>query len=224
MEITCSHCQSRFNVSDEKLPSGKIAVMRCPNCKGKISIDLRERPEDSGPENLPGQIGGYDPTAEIEDDYDPSERPFDFLEEEAKTAIVCENDAKVLKAILPVLDIMEYSTSVAENLRDALRKMKYHNYDMVLVNETFDAGDPDTNGILIYLERMLMEIRRNMFVGLLTRRYRTMDRMAAFLKSVNITINVADVDKIDRILSRGINEYDLFYAIYKDSAKKLGVA
>ena len=51
-----------------------------------------------------------------------------------------------------------------------------------------------------------------------------MDNMAAFLKSVNITININDIDKIDRVLARGISEFDLFYAIYKDSAKKLGLA
>jgi hypothetical protein len=51
-----------------------------------------------------------------------------------------------------------------------------------------------------------------------------MDNMAAFLRSVNMTINIKDIDKIDKILSRGINEYELFYAIYKDSAKKFGIA
>ncbi len=224
MELVCPKCKEKFNVSDDKLPLGKIVAIRCPSCKEKISVDLRMQPPDAGPPEVKDQPKGFDPTMEKDEDYDPSEKPFDFLEEEAKTAIVCENDPKVLKAILPVLDIMEYSTSVAESLRDALRKMKYHTYDMVLVNETFDNSAPENNGILIYLEHMLMEVRRNIFVGLLTRRYRTMDNMAAFLRSVNITINLADVDKIDRILSRGINEYELFYAIYKESAKKLGIA
>jgi hypothetical protein len=68
-----------------------------------------------------------------------------------------------------------------------------------------------------------MDVRRNLFVGLLTQRFPTMDNMAAFLKSVNITINVKDIGSIDRILSRGISEYELFYATFKDSAKKLGM-
>jgi len=50
-----------------------------------------------------------------------------------------------------------------------------------------------------------------------------MDNMAAFLKSVNITINVKDIGSIDRILSRGINEYELFYSTVRDSAKKIGM-
>lgn len=224
MEISCNICKGRFNVPDEKLPEGKVVSIRCPKCKGKIVIDLTA--EGSGaPAPARTKTQGFDFDDSMDDDeYNSGERPFDFLEEEGKTAIVCEKDPGIVKAIKTVLDIMEYSVTVAESMRDALRKMKYHAYDMILINETFDAPDPESNGILIYLERLQMDVRRNIFVGLLTRRFATMDNMAAFLKSVNITINMNDIDKIDRILGRGISEFELFYAIYKDSAKKMGVA
>jgi predicted Zn finger-like uncharacterized protein len=226
MEISCNNCKGRFNIPAEKLPEGKVASIRCPKCKNKIVIDLtNEGPVSSEREPPPPRTQGFDFDEGMDDnEYNPDERPFDFLEEEGKTAIICEKDPTIVKAITTVLDIMEYSVTVAESMRDALRKMKYHTYDMVLINETFDAPDPESNGILIYMERLQMDVRRNIFVGLLTRRYATMDNMAAFLKSVNITINLGDIDKIDRILGRGISEFEMFYAIYKDSAKKLGVA
>jgi predicted Zn finger-like uncharacterized protein len=226
MDISCNNCQSRFNVPDDRLPEGKMASIRCPKCKGKIVIDLtseNKAADDHMPSSAPIRAFNFDEGAN-ENDYDADERPFDFLEEEGKTALICEKDPAIVKAIQTVLDIMEYSVTVAESMRDALRKMKYHAYDMILINEIFDAPDPEINGILIYLERLQMDTRRNIFVGLLTSRYATMDNMAAFLKSVNITINVNDIDKIDRILGRGISEFDMFYAIYKDSAKKLGLA
>jgi Lhr-like helicase len=49
-----------------------------------------------------------------------------------------------------------------------------------------------------------------------------MDRMAAFLKSVNVVIHVKDISQLDRILARAINENELFYAVFRESAKKLG--
>jgi predicted Zn finger-like uncharacterized protein len=224
MEFTCDKCQVRFMVPDEKLPDAKTAALRCPKCKEKLIVDLaglrKEKEVQKAPEKGVHDFG-FDEGAE---DYDVSERPFDFLEEEGKTAIICEEDPKIVKEIVTVLGIMEYTTTVVDTVRDALRKMKYHMFDMVLVNESFGGSDPDSNGILIYLERLNMDVRRNIFVGLLTRQYPTMDNMAAFLRSVNMTINVKDIDKIDKILSRGINEYELFYAIYKDSAKKFGMA
>jgi predicted Zn finger-like uncharacterized protein len=224
MEFTCDKCQVRFMVPDEKLPDAKTAALRCPKCKEKLLVDLAVLRKEKDIQKQPPKGNhdfGFDEGAE---DYDVSERPFDFLEEEGKTAIICEEDPKIVKEIVTVLGIMEYTTTVVESMRDALRKMKYHIYDMVLVNENFNGSDTDSNGILIYLERLNMDVRRNIFVGLLTRQYPTMDNMAAFLRSVNMTINVKDIDKIDKILSRGINEYELFYAIYKDSAKKFGMA
>ncbi len=219
MEFSCKNCNTRLNIPDEKLPKGKAASVVCPKCKEKIIIDL-QKDSLSKTDLKMFEENDFDEGTE---DYDVSERPFDFLEEEGKTALVCEENPKILKEIATVLEIMDYSITKAKNVREALRSMKYHIYDMVLVNETFSGSDPDANGILIYLDRLGMEVRRNIFVGLLTRQFATMDKMTAFLKSVNLIINLKDIKKIDRILSRGINEHELFYAIYKDSAKRLGI-
>ena len=219
MEITCKKCKTKLSIPDEKLPKDKAASVVCPKCKEKIIIDLQKEDISKTDAGM-FEENNFDEGTE---DYDVSERPFDFLEEEGKTALVCEESPEILKEITTVLEIMDYSITKAKNVREALRSMKYHIYDMVLVNETFSNSDPDANGILIYLDRLEMDVRRNIFVGLLSRRFTTMDKMTAFLKSVNLIINLKDINKIDRILSRGINEYELFYAIYKDSAKRLGV-
>ena len=224
MEITCDHCKTKLSVADEKLPEGKAAAIRCPKCKNKISIDLKNRQPAGGPANGPKPAPDSFNFDEGTDDYDAAERPFDFLEEEGNTALICENDPDIIKQITIVLGIMDYSITIAESVRDALKKMKYHTYNMILVNETFEGSDPDANGLLVYLERLSMDVRRNIFVGLLTRRFASMDNMAALIKSVNITINTKDINSLDRILARGINENDLFYAIFKESLKKMGLA
>ncbi|MGM0454116.1 MAG: zinc-ribbon domain-containing protein [Thermodesulfobacteriota bacterium] len=221
MEVTCSNCEKKINVPDEKVPAGKAFSLRCPGCKSKISIDLSPSAADSKPAV---DSGWSQQTAAGEEagSYDASEKPFDFLEEEGLTAMVCEEDPEVVNQIRSVLELMEYNVTVPANIRDALRKMKYHVYDMILVNEVFDGSEPDSNGILIYLERLNMAVRRNVFVGLLTSRHTTMDNMAAFLKSVNVTINLKDIGSLDRILSRGINENQLFYTVFQESMKKTG--
>lgn len=222
MEILCKSCNTKLSIADDKLPQGKAAAIKCPKCKNKISIDLRSPSEAGAPKDDAAEPNPFH-FDEGTEDYDASERPFDFLEEEGNTALICENDPEIVKQINIVLGIMDYSVVSADSIRDALKKMKYHTYDMLLINETFDGSDPDANGLLVYVERLEMDVRRNIFVGLLTKRYETMDNMAAFLRSVNITINLKDIGSIDRILSRGINEFELFYAAYKDSAKKLGI-
>ena len=228
MELKCDQCQSKLNVPDEKIPVGKVSSVRCPKCKAKITIDLRanqtsENSADNGSIFTAKGAESPDPNAGVDEEgYDASEKPFDFLEEEGKTALICENDSARFKQIKEILEIMEYNITEPEGIRDALRKMKYHTYHLVLVNEGFDESDPESNGILIYLERMPMEVRRDIYVGLISDRFPTMDYMTAFLKSVNITINPKDMASLDQILTRGINERDMFYGIYKESAQKFG--
>ncbi len=218
MEIICSSCEKKINIPEDKIPAGKSFTLRCPACKGKVSVDLTPKENGGDLEAAGWQQGPDEPDAE----YDASEKPFDFLEEEGLTAMVCENDPGSIKKIREVLDIMEYSVTVPDSVRDALRKMKYHVYDLILVNESFDGSSPSANGILIYLERLNMSIRRNIFVGLISKQYATRDNMAAFLKSVNLTINERDVPHLDKLLKNAINDNELFFTIFKESMRKVG--
>jgi DNA-binding response OmpR family regulator len=122
----------------------------------------------------------------------------------------------IKKVVLPVLDVLEYHLTEAKNSREALKTMRYHSYDLIVVNEYFDAKNPDANGVLIYLERLNMTIRRNIFVAMITRRFRTMDQMTAFQKSVNMVVNVDNISDFDKILRRGLADYGMFYQGYKD--------
>ncbi|MFO7838789.1 MAG: zinc-ribbon domain-containing protein [Desulfosalsimonadaceae bacterium] len=226
MEVKCQQCESRLTIADEKIPAGRVSTVRCPKCRAKITIDLR--PGEPGRDEKPvysanGAKGFRDAFHEVQTEgYDASEKPFDFLEEEGKTALVCEKDPQRLQSIKKTLELMEYHITEPDGIRDALRKMKYHVYDLILVNERFDSSEPDSNGILIYLERMAMDVRRDIYVALITERCATMDYMSAFLKSVNIVIHPRDIGSLDRILTRGINERDMFYDVFRESAKKYG--
>ncbi|MFW6010936.1 MAG: zinc-ribbon domain-containing protein [Desulfosalsimonas sp.] len=234
MEINCKSCGKSLNIPDEKIPKGKSFSVRCPACREKILVDLKPTMDESGladadwseqsasEKDASGEENKDDAFAVSGEDYDASEKPFDFLEEEGLTAMVMEEDKETAGHIKSVLEVMDYNVTAPDSIREALRKMKYHQFDLIVLNETFDSSSPDANGVLIYLQRLNMHVRRNIFVALLTERYNTKDNMAAFLKSVNIVINLKDIKSFDRILARGVNENDLFYSVFKESLKKLG--
>ena len=216
MEIVCQNCQSKFKIADDKLPSGTTASLKCPKCKTRMTITVpKVAPEAKGRDM--DDFFGFDQGDEGSDSYDADEKPFDFIEEEGKTALVCESDPSIRKKIKPTLDILEYQITEAKNSRDALKQMRYHTYDLIVVNEYFDTRDPDANGVLIYLERQPMLVRRNIFVALLSTRYRTMDQMGAFQKSVNMIVNLSNIDDFDKILQRGLADYGIFYRVFKES-------
>ena len=215
MEIICNNCQSKFKVPDKKIPAGKRATVACPKCKGKISLG----PQKASPLGNNGFAG-----ADSNNGYDAAEKPFDFIEEEGLTALVCESNPLVRKTITEALDALDYQITEAESTRDGLKRMRYHNYDLFVINENFDSDSPESNGILLYLERLSMIVRRNMFVALISDRFRTMDNMMALNKSANLVINSKNIADIGKILSRGITDNEYFYRVFKSTLKEVGRA
>ena len=210
MDIICQNCRSKFKIPDNKVPAGKSASLPCPKCKQKIRLNPRSSPR-----------------ADIEastnsSDYDASEKPFDFIEEEGLTALVCESDATVLKKVVNNLNLLEYHVTVSDSGRDALKKMRYHQYDLIVVNESFSSEGPDANMVLLYLERLNMTVRRNMFVVMTSNTYRTMDQMMAFRYSVNIIVNTKNVDDIGKVIQRGLTDYEFFYGVFQETLKAVG--
>jgi predicted Zn finger-like uncharacterized protein len=220
MEITCDNCQSKFKIADEKIPTGKTASFPCPKCKNRITIKPAE--ETQSVDEQTGINEDIDFGFEEEDNgYVPesSEGVFDFTEEEGKIALVCESDVVVKEKVIKALDLLEYHVNEVTDNRDALRQLRYNIYDAVVVDEYFGTKNPETNGVLIYIQRLPMDIRRKIFVALISDRYRTMDYMMAFNKSVNLIINKENTDDIEKILSRNIPENEMFYRIFKELRK-----
>jgi hypothetical protein len=93
---------------------------------------------------------------------------------------------------------------------------------MVVLNERFGTKNPDMNNILKYLDRLNMSIRRDIFVTLITSRFRTMDNMAAFNKSVNLIVNLKNINEIEKIIRRGVTDKEIFYRVFKESLIKTG--
>jgi predicted Zn finger-like uncharacterized protein len=213
MNIICNSCSSKFRIPDEKIPAGRVSHVPCPKCRVRISIDPAKK---TGGGILAFEQSGRNGS------YDASDKPFDFIEEEGLTALLCEQNPLASKTIQNTLNLMDYQITLPENSRDALKRMRYHVYDLIVVNESFDTKNPESNGVLIYLERLSMTVRRKIFVAMVSSRYRTMDNMMAFHASVNLIVNIKNIEDIGKILSRGITDTQLFYSVYKDTLKESG--
>jgi predicted Zn finger-like uncharacterized protein len=215
MDITCTNCSGKFRVPDEKIPHGRVSAVPCPKCKTRIALDPTKKTAASF---------AVEEESSQSEEFDFNEKPFDFIEEEGLTALLCEQNPVARQAIEGALNLMDYQITLATSARDALKRMRYHIYDLIVVNESFDTNNPDSNGVLIYLERLGMAVRRDIFVAMISNRYRTMDNMMAFHGSVNLIINLKNVEDVGKILSRGITDNQLFYNVYRETLKELGRA
>jgi CheY-like chemotaxis protein len=154
--------------------------------------------------------------------YDAADRPFDFVESDAETALICEVEETVRGKISSALRNMGYQTTEAVSAADALKAMRFHLFDLVVVNETFDLSAPGRNDVLAYLETIAMSTRRQIFVVLISDAYRTTDNMVAFNKSVNTVINLKNIDDLEKILRGAVAENAAFYRVMKETLRKMG--
>ena len=155
------------------------------------------------------------------EDYDAADRPFDFVGE-GETALVCESDPAVREKILDALKELGYQITQPASAKEALRYMRFHIYDLVVLNERFDTEDPAANGVLAYLESLAMTTRRRIFVVLVSETCRTMDNMAAFHRSVNLVLNLKNLDEAGKIIRRGVAENAAFYHVFRETLQKMG--
>ena len=152
------------------------------------------------------------------DTYDASDKPFDFVEAGTQTAIICESDPDINEKISNAMKTLGYRVTEAKNAREALKFMRFHVFNVVILNESFDAD----NNVLDYLAHLNMSTRREIFVALVSSQYRTSDNMVAFNKSVNLIINTSNIDDISTIMKRSVDENEAFYHVYKETLQKTG--
>ncbi len=156
------------------------------------------------------------------DTYDASDRPFDFVGEDIGTVIICESDAPLKKKLAAAMKNLGYQITEPASAKDALKNMRYHIYDVVIVNENFDTDNPAANEVLQYLANLNMSTRREIFVTVISSRFRTMDNMAAYNQSANLIINTKNINDAGQIIKSGINDNDAFYHVYKEILRKKG--
>lgn len=154
--------------------------------------------------------------------YNAFDKPFNFVEEGGKTALICESDPVIRAKIGNILEKMGYYIAESATTHDSLRDMRFHAYHLIVVNESFDAQDAGDNHVLDYIRHLPMNVRRNIFVAMLSVGIRTMDNMTAFAESVNLIINLENIDDAGAIIERGIANNEAFYGTFKDALKRAG--
>ena len=222
MEIVCDSCKATLNIPDDKLPSGQRVSVRCPRCKNKLVIDTEigrpesPHPSDEGTGSSSEALFGFDDTE--------ADSALDSYGEGEKPALVMTDDADRLESIKKALDDMGYYTIQAENTQEALSKMRFQNFDLVILPDLFDDIPLEQSPILQYLNHLSMSVRRKMFVLLMSDTFRTMDLMMAFTMSANLVANWKDLGRLSSILGRAVSDNEKFYKVFMDTLIETGKA
>ena len=149
--------------------------------------------------------------------------PLEFIQTGAMSALICVDEPERLRGVKTALTELNFHGSLASSVKEALSKLRYNHYDVVMLDEQFCGETAENNTILRYLQPMPMSARRNIFLALISKKDRTLDNLVAFAKSVNTIINVNDVSKVKMIMERAIAEHRRFYKVFVDMLQATGV-
>lgn len=131
------------------------------------------------------------------------------------SALICD-DSDSMNRIKDILEKANIKVFCPENRDDAIERLRFTPFDIVLLDEKYDKG------VFDYLQNMTMPLRRNIFLILLSDELKTDSGLSAFSKSVDLILNRKDINDISEILKKALSEKDRFYTIYQETLTKIG--
>jgi hypothetical protein len=127
-----------------------------------------------------------------------------------RKVLVCTGDA-YRETVAGRLTESGYQVFVAEETRQAIETMRANKMDVVVLEPQFDPAEQGSAFVIREINILRPPQRRRMFFVLISPSLRTMDAHAAFLSNVNLVVNVADVDELNRIMEVALREYNELY-------------
>lgn len=233
MELSCEKCRTRFTIPDEKAPRARVVRLACPKCKGAITVGSEPPLPVSGskaPRNGEEfRLRFIEPKTHREpaeesytyEDY-TGDQALEFFEEGTKLALVMANSREQSEMIRSAAEKIGYKFITTPNTRDAIGKLRFHHFELIILAEGFDGQALDQSAILTYLNRLPMPVRRRIFLALVSDGFKTMDNVMAFAMSANVVINSKDAEKLHLVLRKAIVENERFYKVYTDILVETG--
>ncbi len=199
MDVACESCGAKLTISDEKLPPNQVVTVACPRCKGKIRIKAGQPDED-----------------------EENSTPLDLFEEGTRLALVLDGNEENIGEINAALEELAYKPVLPSSTTEAMGKLRFHHFDLILLSEGFDGHDVERSPVIHYLNHLSMSERRKIFLVLLSNKFKTMDHMMAFARSANLVVSPDDLSNLSLILRKGISDNEKFYKVFVDSLKEIG--
>jgi hypothetical protein len=231
MEVICTGCNTKLNIPDEKIPKDQTVRINCPKCKTRITIESQDTLNtvfvkgDNNPESDDAKQKYFDTQVMMKESASSYEEQEDdyIIEyyEDVKLALVMA-DENLNRIIKPAIEEINYKFISAPTIREALLKLRYHNFNLIILAEGFDGQEIAGGPIMNYLNHMSMSGRRRIFLTLVSNRYKTMDEMMAYSLSANMVVNIREIGSLAILLKRGLQEYEQFYKVFMDVLQEEG--
>jgi CheY-like chemotaxis protein len=144
------------------------------------------------------------------------------LPDDPKPALVCVDDEDRRATVRASLEELGYQVQVPADAEGAIELLRKSVYEVVVLEERYEAAAPVDNAVLKALHAMPMSVRRYIFVALIADDVETLDHATAFARSVNAVVNRNDLGGLGLILRRAIADNDAFYRVFREVLQAAG--
>ena len=140
MKVKCLNCLKVYNIPDERLPMGKKVAFPCPNCKERISLDLRTKPEQEIP-----SVGSLDDEKKRKKQTTPQKAR---LQDLPSGNILKEKLLKSLKDLPPMPQVVFKAKEIMANPASDLKQLsKVIQTDMSIVTKILRMANSSYYGL-----------------------------------------------------------------------------
>jgi hypothetical protein len=218
MQISCQECQAQFELLQEKLPQGREIWLVCPSCHAPFQWGPPQDSQTGDP--IAAQT---DPNSEANSPFAASSDllPVEVVAEGVETALICATHPQQAQTVEQALKDMGYYVSLAQSAKAALIKLRNNDYNVFVLDETFEGQKQEKEILLQFVQQMPIHARRQCFFCILSEDQRTLDHMAAFSNCANLVVNIQDLDKTKVILQKAIQENKNFYKVLFQESKEM---
>jgi ActR/RegA family two-component response regulator len=244
MLIECQSCQKKLNISEEKIPFGRPFTFVCPNCAYKNAMTLPERriteislnddappPPPPSPPTFRSGAGSRQSTGSTFTSQGLGATPPDFAlppeideaPEGIKLAMIVFDNEEVQQKLSETLTAMGFRVTVAVNVRDAVKQLKFGRFQLIVIQEDYYGASLATNQIVRAVNSVELAVRHDMFVAVVGDGFTSLDDLTAFSLSLDTVINNKDLEDIERILISAMGHSRKFFQTYRDMMLQRGI-
>lgn len=228
MKVICSHCSREIELRDSKIPPGRFKY-KCPGC-AKVSIHDSRTPDPIEPPHMRAAWEQLQPMIEEYVNRRLEEFRLELVQAgklnsgpaaplehaspdhaSAGKSLICEADARIAQSILDTLSRMGYETELARSAREALQKIEHNIYAVITINSSFPDDPSGGKAILRKINARKIEQRRETFAVLVSSSVATVGPLGAFVQGANITVNPADLQRLETLILHGQEEFQRLF-------------
>jgi 2-polyprenyl-6-methoxyphenol hydroxylase-like FAD-dependent oxidoreductase len=146
---------------------------------------------------------------------------FELLNPEDKPALLAMCNEEWLNTVKPIVTELGYKAHAAITPQEFDSRFASVQYQLVIIDELFNAATLAENVALQNLQTLPMANRRHATILLIGDSFQTMHPMQAFQQSVHAVVNRAEVLNLNQIIQKVAGDNDFFLHTYRDMTRRI---